>query len=263
MTAPVPTIRVPVDPANPGQFFACCGLLELAHCLDRDRCVQGWFQEDHFALAGGVTDLLDRFRKSMFEQIDLSQTELRYRNGKVPKIPEQVNPVKITPAGGDSLTLDWWLRPSVHNGLKIWSGSNSVRALVEDVFEVIRNDNSDNILQKDIQLERQPFFFAATRAIHEREFGVSLDKIDRDFVHYPYVELLAMIGLQRCRPIPLDGGRFQYCSWSLPISAELAGPVVAGLVESLIHECFTFAVVERDDHHHKQFMPSERRRPHA
>jgi CRISPR-associated protein Csb3 len=24
------TISVRVDPANPGQFFACCGLLELA-----------------------------------------------------------------------------------------------------------------------------------------------------------------------------------------------------------------------------------------
>src|SRR5262249_45500109 len=28
-TIPEPTIRVAVDPANPGQFFACCGLLEL------------------------------------------------------------------------------------------------------------------------------------------------------------------------------------------------------------------------------------------
>ena len=25
-----PTIRVAVDPSNPGEFFACCGLLELA-----------------------------------------------------------------------------------------------------------------------------------------------------------------------------------------------------------------------------------------
>ena len=31
-----PTIRVNVDPTNPGQFFACCGLLELA-----DRTVEG------------------------------------------------------------------------------------------------------------------------------------------------------------------------------------------------------------------------------
>ena len=39
-----PTISVHVDPANPGQFFACCGLLELA-----DRMwggAEGWFDSE-------------------------------------------------------------------------------------------------------------------------------------------------------------------------------------------------------------------------
>ena len=36
-----PTIRVRVDPTNPGQFFACCGLLELADRLWGG--VEGWY----------------------------------------------------------------------------------------------------------------------------------------------------------------------------------------------------------------------------
>ena len=30
MSEPAHTIRIRVDATNPGQFFACCGLLELA-----------------------------------------------------------------------------------------------------------------------------------------------------------------------------------------------------------------------------------------
>ena len=43
MTIPEPTIRVNVDPTNPGQFFACCGLLELADRLWPG--AEGWFTE--------------------------------------------------------------------------------------------------------------------------------------------------------------------------------------------------------------------------
>jgi hypothetical protein len=32
MTADTPSIRINVDPTNPGQFFACCGLLYAARC---------------------------------------------------------------------------------------------------------------------------------------------------------------------------------------------------------------------------------------
>ena len=41
MSNPQPSIRVKVDVTNPGQFFACCGLLELADRLWPG--VEGWF----------------------------------------------------------------------------------------------------------------------------------------------------------------------------------------------------------------------------
>ena len=37
-------LAVQVDVTNPGHFFACCGLLELAH--RKWSGVQGWFQRD-------------------------------------------------------------------------------------------------------------------------------------------------------------------------------------------------------------------------
>lgn len=41
MSHPEPSSRVNVDVTNPGQFFACCGLLELAHQLWPG--AEGWF----------------------------------------------------------------------------------------------------------------------------------------------------------------------------------------------------------------------------
>src|ERR671939_36670 len=43
MRHPDPSIRVNVDPTNPGQFFACCGLLELADRLWAG--AEGWYTE--------------------------------------------------------------------------------------------------------------------------------------------------------------------------------------------------------------------------
>jgi len=61
MNHPEPNITVNVDVTNPGQFFACCGLLELADRLWPG--AEGWFGHDDrsFLIAGGGTlgELID------------------------------------------------------------------------------------------------------------------------------------------------------------------------------------------------------------
>src|SRR5207248_3084201 len=57
LTNPAPNIRVKVDPANPGQFFACCGLLELADRIWTG--AEGWFDSEMFCVnIGNLGDLL-------------------------------------------------------------------------------------------------------------------------------------------------------------------------------------------------------------
>lgn len=260
MSLPEPSITIKVDVTNPGQFFACCGLLELADRInvETEACFHQGGEGNEFHLFGCPSDLIARFRRAQHKSISLTPTELTARNGKPVKNPVTVLPFEIVLEGGQPLILDWWLRPSVHNGLKLWSGSNSLGALVEDVFDVIQNDESDFNLRHSIQLRRQPFFYAATRPLHERDFGVSLDKIDREFEHFPYIEMLAIIGLQRFRPISDDTMRFRYCSWSVRIPAALAGAVACESVPSLIQQRFAFLLLDRDSNGHKQFTQAER-----
>src|SRR4051812_29289443 len=54
-----PSISVNVDPTNPGQFFACCGLLELAARLWPD--AEGWFASGQFHMVcdGTLKAVLD------------------------------------------------------------------------------------------------------------------------------------------------------------------------------------------------------------
>ena len=58
MTEEKPNISVNVDVTNPGQFFACCGLLELAGRVSPG--AEGWFEKASFCLHTGPFLTLSR-----------------------------------------------------------------------------------------------------------------------------------------------------------------------------------------------------------
>lgn len=51
MTYPTPSFSVNVDVTNPGQFFACCGLIELAHRMPGWQDVEGYFDPEKSCLS--------------------------------------------------------------------------------------------------------------------------------------------------------------------------------------------------------------------
>ncbi len=59
-----PNIQIPVDLTNPGQFFACCGLLELADRLWPG--AEGWFEDRTFRLRfnSSLGDLVNSLRQA-------------------------------------------------------------------------------------------------------------------------------------------------------------------------------------------------------
>ena len=61
MTAGKANITVNVDVTNPGQFFACCGLLELAHRIDQS--ATAFFEPGFFLIDADVPKILDAFFK--------------------------------------------------------------------------------------------------------------------------------------------------------------------------------------------------------
>jgi CRISPR-associated protein Csb3 len=222
-----PTIRVMVDPTNPGQFFACCGLLELA-----DRVwpgAQGRFESNRFEVdRGDFGSLIEKLANATLTPLDQSD--------------KTATPVWVD--APFNIRLDWWRnRRSGAADLKVWAGTmesfriaramqNSIRGnlsefVAEDVFNVGRIAYDPSDPSKKVE----PYYFDARRApnSHSRDVGFSPNDLELTTTAFPAVELLCLIGLQRC--IPTRQGRdllFDYWLWCQPLPPELVPAAAAG-----------------------------------
>ncbi len=92
---PQPTIAVDVDATNPGQFFACCGLLELADRLWPG--AEGWFTNGDQAFLISASGTLDSLVRA------IATAELTHA---CPSDPYS-SPL-IVGAPFRRLSVDWW-----------------------------------------------------------------------------------------------------------------------------------------------------------
>jgi CRISPR-associated protein Csx14 len=253
-----PTIGVGVDPANPGQFFACCGLLELADRLWSG--AEAWFDAKEFFLRSilrnemsvSISELVRAIAVATLEQTDPTN--------------ETSSPILI----GEpfNLRLDWWEGERAGGEqLKVWAGSmrgfriaramqtmmnweEAQTASLLDYAVVVRDpDQPDNKVE--------PFYFDARRGANSLplDIGFSPDALQMTNLAYPAVEFLCLVGLQRFRPNETSSRRvFDYHTWSFPLSAEIAPVAVAGLIADSSARAFRFENGFRTDQRkHKAF----------
>lgn len=241
-----PNIRIQVNPTNPGQFFACCGLLELADRLSS--AVEGWFEGNSFCLTTKLTlrDLLDAAQKitASNEVIDDSDDEDE-EEGDDDDTDTPVVPINIT--SPVALQLDWWGDKT----LKTWAGSMKVELIFFAMCRAIDPTSADPLSQAQVVYDpnpafsaktgkmkkpkkREPFYFDAARGAnaHPIDVGFSTNKLKMLTLASPVVEAMALIGLQRCRPVPLKEPRhFRYSTWSVPLAPELLPAAIAELID--------------------------------
>lgn len=226
-----PTITVAVDVTNPGQFFACCGLLELADRLWPS--AEGWFTDERFQITGGgtLTTLLEAVRAADLSLLDAG--DIYSGRGRL---------------GGEfNLTLDWWRDYGYHDAdpargsrLKPWAGTMEsvgiARAMKQGLSEprtatdpfgvalVVRNAD-------DPKKKKEPFHFDSRRGANALplDIGFVQDALGIQTLAHPSVEFFALVGLQRCRPRPTDTARvFDYCTWAVPCPAAILPVAVTG-----------------------------------
>ncbi|HMP58469.1 MAG TPA: hypothetical protein PKD86_03855 [Gemmatales bacterium] len=229
MNLPEPSIRVNVDPTNPGQFFACCGLLELADRLWPG--AEGWFAEDgrEFRMkCGGTLEVLVR---------SLLQAEME------PLDSENATSTRISIGQPfRTLTLDWW-QDEVAGGkeLKPWAGTMESfriadalrqslvepRCLTESLFDVGLIAYDPENPSKKVE----PYYFDARRCpnAHSRDVGFSANDLQFTTLAHPAVELMCLIGLQRALPPRTDKPRvFNYFTWTVPLPPVVLPAAVTG-----------------------------------
>jgi hypothetical protein len=252
------TVRVRVDPTNPGQFFACCGLLELADRLWGG--VEGWFSTGGFSLrplagvvvGSGLRELVRAIGQAPLRQVDLDDD--------FSSAVEMTDPF--------DLRLDWWKDDRAGGDrLKVWAGSMRSVRIARAMQSVLQRAELQNealldhatvvydTLEPDKKVE--PFYFDARRGSNARpmDVGFSPDSLQMTSAAYPAVEFLCLVGLQRFRPSPTGTPRvFDYYAWRSPLAACIAPLAVCGMLSRVDNQGFRFENAFRTDQRkHKAF----------
>lgn len=257
-----PAIRVCVAPTNPGQFFACCGLLELAERLWDG--AEGWFTDGAFYLRPLATDpsiestldgLLRAIADAALRQIDPDD--------------DYSSPIEVpTPFG---IRLDWWMDDRAGGDrLKVWAGSMRSVRIARAMQKVLQRPELQNDavfdygtvvydpLESDKKVE--PFYFDARRGSSAQaiDIGFAPDSFQMKTAAYPAVEFLCLVGLQRFRPMPTGMRRvFEYHTWAPPLATHIAPSAVCGLLPRIETHRFRFENAFRTDQRkHKAFTPA-------
>jgi CRISPR-associated protein Csb3 len=269
MKETTPNITVNVDVTNPGQFFACCGLLELADRLwpgaEGEGGVVGWFERRQFCLhtdgsSRTLAELLNATRQLrtwvdgvLEDPLEESDDDEEEESDKEP--PFQPFCLRWQD-GKEAIYLDWWSDKSI----KPWAGSmkdrpilramlaaidpshtspfNDLRAVFDPAKSVHVTDGKKS--RKKAPKKREPFYFDPRRGnkSHPLDSGFSPDvhkKVKSECC--PALEALCFIGLQRARPAPTSvANQSRYTVWPRVsadkpgIPASIVGPVACGIV---------------------------------
>lgn len=251
-TSVAPAIRVNADPTNPGQFYACCGLLEVGHRLWDG--TEGWFEDDSFALSntGTLRELLSSLRSAGCSPLD-------------PDTPT-TSPLRL-PKPID-LCLDWWLDVRAGGSMfKTWAGQQKVVSIASAMQTAIDAELLDGqsllstsaILYDAGGSKVEPFYLDARRAAqsHSLDVGFSPDAQKLLMPVFSAVEFLCLIGLQRFRPARVqDDNAFEYATWSEPLPIAVAAAAASGSL-TLPGSRYRFQLLYRTKYL-KGFLPATR-----
>jgi len=247
------TITIPVDLTNPGQFFACCGLLELADRLWPGAEVAGWFELHRFDLATFRLTSTASFTAQLVvaallgcrrTQVDPIRP-VRGSDRKPVKDPEKTLPVAIgLPV---DLRISWWLDEldGTQNAFKTWSANVTSLTLFNDAADAIdpQHATNDKLFTSPVGMTGR-FGFDPRSSWDRHNTGYSPNLQGEEVESYPAVELLAAVGLQNFRPASVKD-EFYFTPWKKQLPTIAARAAVSGAL-GLADDCFySFTVLSR------------------
>lgn len=238
MTELKPNITVPVDLTNPGQFYACCALLELSDRLWPEGEVTGGFAAPRFGRSRflifgkasfGARDVVRTLMECTRTPVDPYQPILG-SNGK--PIPDAKKILPLQLAGRISIRLSWWLDElsGRQTTFKMWAAHNTSEGLINDMAAAVDvgKINDETVLQLKagmtarLGIDTRSSWNALDEGFSPNDQNLPVDT-------YPATELLAAVGLQSFGPSQQNGG-YVYASWSQPLPLTSARAVASGLV---------------------------------
>jgi CRISPR-associated protein Csb3 len=262
VTNPEPTIRINVDVTNPGQFFACCGLLELASRIDP--YAMAHFYNGQFLIAGDVQNVLDQFFACEVK-VDTKSAAKSGDDADEADEKDDVNPHRgrihpMTLGDPFNLLLDWWNDGEAQaQRLKTWTAGMRVTDLLlgfhkkqkripsmRDHFAAAVKRNPDDWLREPWPIKEPSAFSNDSRLSRNNALDLGHTCFGT-MAFSPAIDVLTLIGLQRFRPRMVEvWTRNRYFTWSQPLPVEVAAVSAFWLIPHLNGICFEFPIKPRD-----------------
>lgn len=232
MNSPTPSITVKVDPTNPGQFFACCGLLELADRLWPG--AEGWFAPDEREFCIACVGTLEQLVEA------IAAADLHIVNAE-----DTTSSPFVIGAPFRPMRIDWWeVDRTGAKDLKVWAGTMESHGIAYAMQQAIKDEqfqqpdllNVGMVVRNvdDPSKKKEPYYYDSRRApnAHSRDIGFAPNELGLTSTAYPAVELLCIIGLQVARPaFTLEKRVYDYFTWAIPIPTNLLLAASTGRLE--------------------------------
>jgi CRISPR-associated protein Csb3 len=248
-----PNIEITIDLTNPGQFFACCGLLQLADRLRPGADVAGWFQLRRFdrakfrvtaAVEFTSQDLIAALLGCSRQAVDPIQP-IRGSDGKPVNDPEKTRPVLI--GSPVNLRLSWWLDElaGTQTAFKMWSAHPTSLSLFEDAAAEIdpKKAEDDTLFITAVGMKGR-YGFDTRSSWDTLNTGYSPNDQGNEVDSYPATELLAAIGLQTFSPASVND-RYHFTPWEQPLPTMIARAAASGGVNTSNTIPYGFSILSR------------------
>lgn len=232
----MPEHHIRIDPRNPGAFLACCGLFELAEMLSPGG--EACFDDDGAVFILATDAPVPPPRPTLVPQTDL--------------VSDATLEPLVVEMGSARLRLNWWLNETEagKSALKTWGGQQTPRRVLGEVLGQLPNCHSVETIFDTPIFTTTRFGVDARSAWEPLDFGYSPNdeqsKAAKQAVTFPWVEALAVIGLQGFRPsFERRRGPFHYATWLSPLPLLPARAACAVPWSGLGSRCFRFEIVSR------------------
>jgi CRISPR-associated protein Csx14 len=254
----MPELRIPMDPTNPGQFFACCGLWELMEI--RSGQALAHFETDPTRPRQGVFRLEgDGITKPGPAIADLRAAEI----AGVAFAEKAIAPVTVRYAGS-MLELNWWLDPFGQSAepLKCWAGQQTSLSVALGLLQKLP-ENADCNLLKFAAMTSTRFGVDPRSAWNAADVGYSPNEHQQESSTFPAVELLAAIGLQGFRPLEIRNSErkreYRYALWHDPLPRAVAALACCEPWEGLRAHRYRFELGKRGNYKVFRYSQPEER----
>lgn len=282
MNTPEANIMIPVDQTNPGQFFACCGLLELADRLRPG--AEGWFDGREFQLRfdlsfdtlidalrqSTVTNTMSNSQRTRLQDLSLMSKKDRDKAG----LEDEKNALDalrreepVIFRSSFEMRIDWF-RDDYSGGsrFKTWAGRQSVLDIASAMLSGLSHVDSadESTLWNSARGIGLPFNFDSDLGGQGSalDIGFSFDPLAAskttriEGTCKPALELLAFVALQRFRPRELSGqNRFVYSTWKQPLPVAVAAAVACQAIQFDDAPRYEFRLLYRTKYL-KSFLPA-------